>query len=874
VAITNNIAYVSGVAPVNVATVWINGAAYPVKWTTLTNWVVAVPLQTGANQLDVSGLDHNNQPIAGDTSSVTVNYNTAAISPVGQLVINEIMSAPLIDGAQFVELYNNSTNTAFDLSGWQLQGLSYTFPTGAFIQPTNYLVLAANRASFAAEYGATNPVFDTFSGTLSSSGETLALIQPGTTNTIVSQVQYQHSLPWPTNANGTGSSLQLIDPHQDNWRAGNWNTVPTTTNQPVPQWTYVTVPGTASSSTLYIYMQSAGDVYIDDLKLIAGNVPEAGANVLSDGDFESGFPSAWTVSANLSGSALSTQIKHSGNASLHVVSTSAGTTQGSSIWQTVSPGLTDGAAYTLSFWYLQSTNGGPLIVRLSNSGVLATVNPVPTAKLTATPGQANTVAATLPAFPPLWLNEVAPDNLTGLTNSAGQRTPWLELYNPSTNFLSLSNLYLANNYTNLLQWPFPTNAVIAPGQFKVIFADGLTNLSTTNELHTAFTLTPDSGPLALTRLDTDGQTEVLDFLDYNGLTEDRSYGSFPDGQSFLRQVFYYPSPGATNNGSGVQPPSAVLYNSAGSVYTQNFDALPNPGSTSVNADNAVTVNDITYSLANPYDFVFPTVASGKTGGLGIPALAGWYGAGVSAAQFGATDGDQTTGGDISFGLPNSSQRALGLLATSSTKGTSFGVRFLNGTGTTLTRMNLQFTGEVWRQSNVPKTLPFSYYVDLTGTNTFTPAAVTAAIPSLNVNIPTVAADSGGVAVDGSLPLNQTNLSVINQVITNWPPGAALWLVWQMPDTTGKAQGLGIDNLSFSASVPLQASMTIQTAGTNLIVTWPGSAAQTYQLEYKDNLTDPDWIPLDDAIAGFNGTMMLTNGFGTNAQRYFHLILVK
>ena len=31
--------------------------------------------------------------------------------------------------------------------------------------------------------------------------------------------------PWPTNANGTGASLQLIDPLQDNWRAGNWTAI-------------------------------------------------------------------------------------------------------------------------------------------------------------------------------------------------------------------------------------------------------------------------------------------------------------------------------------------------------------------------------------------------------------------------------------------------------------------------------------------------------------------------------------------------------------------------------------------------------------------------------------------------------------------------
>jgi hypothetical protein len=237
-----------------------------------------------------------------------------------------------------------------------------------------------------------------------------------------------------------------------------------------------------------------------------------------------------------------------------------------------------------------------------------------------------------------------------------------------------------------------------------------------------------------------------------------------------------------------------------------------------------------------------------------------------------TDGDQTTGGQISFGLPSSSNRALGLLATSSTKGTAFGARFLNGTGITLTRMNLQFTAEVWRQSNVPKTLQFYYFVDPTGTNTFT-TNTTAVIPALNVSLPTVAADTGGVAVDGTSPLNQTNLSVWNQAITNWPPGAALWLVWQMTDSTGKAQGLGIDNLSFSASVPLPVPLNIQPSGTNLWLTWPGVAGQSYQLEYKNNLTDPAWTPLGSPVMATGATLTLTNSFGAASQSYFRLRLV-
>jgi len=870
VTTSNNVAYLTGTAPVNVASVWINGVAYPLTWTTLTTWVSTLPLVNGTNSLSVVGVDRNGRPITGDSNSVSVIYNGTNASPAGQLVINEIMYDPAAANAQFVELYNSSTNTAFDLSGWQLQGLAYTFPNGSLLAPTNFLVLAANGVAFAGAYGATNPVFDTFSGTLPASG-TLAL---NTSNHVtVAELKYENQLPWPTNANGTGASLQLIDPHQDNWRVGNWAAVLPNTAV-TPQWTYVTATGTASSSLFYIYLQSAGDVYVDDVKLVAGSVPETGVNTLADGDFESGFPGSWTVSPNLAGSVFSTVIKHSGNASLHLISTAAGSTQSSAIWQTISPTLTANATYTLSFWYLQSTNGGPLTLRLSGSGTVATVNPAPPATYlaSATPSAPNSVAASVTPFPSLWINEVQADNLNGITNSAGQHTGWLELYNPGTNVLSLKGLYLANNYTNLLQWAFPSNAVINAGQFKVIFADALTNLSTTNELHANFILPSGTGSLALTRLGAIGQAQVLDYVDYENISPNDSYGSFSDGQSFNRQEFFQATPGAPNNGTATPQHSFIDYTVPGSVYTQNFDSLPNPGAASVNANNPVTINGVIYSLADPYDFAFPVIASGGSGGLGISVLAGWYGSGVSASQFGATDGDQTTGGQISFGLPGNSNRALGLLATSSTKGTAFGFRLINGTPITLTRMNLQFTGEVWRQSNLPKTLQFYYFIDPTGTAPF-PASATAFIPVLNVNLPTVTTDSGGVAVDGTLPLNQTNLSVLNQTITNWPPGTALWLVWQMTDSTGKAQGLGIDNLSFSASVPLPVPVNVQMDGPNLLLNWPAVTGQSYQLEYKNNLADPAWTPLGSPVTGTGGALTLTNNSGDSLQRFFRLRLV-
>ncbi len=879
VAVSNNVAYVSGQAPVNVDTVWINGVAYPITWTSLAGWTVAVPLTNGANQLIITGVDRSGQPIAGAGGQVSVNYNTALPSPVGQIAINEIMWNPAVSNAQYVELVNNSATTTFDMSGWQLEGLGYTFRAGATIAPNGFLVLAANAQAFAGAYGATNFVFDTFSGNLAP-GQWLRLEQPaGGSNQVVTQVKYDSVLPWPSNASTPGVSLQLIDPRQDNWRAGNWSTGRPAAVTQAPQWVQATATGTASSSTLYIYLQSAGDVYIDDISLVAGTVAGQGANLVADGGFESALSGSWNVSPNLSGSTISTNFSHSGNASLHLVSTAAGTTEGSSIYQFLSPTLTPNATYTISYWYYQSTNGGPLTVRLSGSGIVDTANPAPTglpATALATPYAANSDAAALPPFAPLWINEVEPVNLTGITNSAGQHAPWVELYNPGTNTVALTNLYLTDAYTNLAAWPIPSGASIGAGKFLVIFADGLTNLSTANELHANFTLAASNGSVALSRMFS-GQMQVLDYIDYTNLQPNWSYGSLPDGQSFVRAPFYSPTPGASNSDSGTPPASFIAYDSPGAIYMQNFDSLPDPGAASVNSANPVTIDGVTYSLPNPFDFAFPSSPNGNDGGLGINALSGWYGLANPAAsvgtRFGATDGDQTTGGQISFGLPSSSNRALGLLATSTTGYTAFGAKFINNTGSTLHYLNVQLTGEVWRQSNIPKTLECYYYIDPTATAAMSTAA-TEFLPALNVSIPTVAGDSGGVAVDGTAAANQQSISATDLAIAPWTNGAALWLVWEMADATGKAQGLAIDNFSFTATIDGTATNTpvlgIRSASANsLVISWP-APSPGFQLFTATNLAPPvAWVPVTATPAQTNGTFYLTIA-PTNADQFFRL----
>jgi hypothetical protein len=244
-------------------------------------------------------------------------------------------------------------------------------------------------------------------------------------------------------------------------------------------------------------------------------------------------------------------------------------------------------------------------------------------------------------------------------------------------------------------------------------------------------------------------------------------------------------------------------------------------------------------------------------------------------RFGASDGDQTTGGQISFGPENSSNRALGLLATSTTGYTAFGLRLINGTGRTLNYINLQFTGEVWRQSNLAKTLEVYYLIDSTGTNTFSTNA-TAFLPGLNVSFPTVAADAGGTAVDGTATIDQSVLAVVNQPILDWPPDEALWLVWEMASATGKSQGLAIDNLTFSATAQATlsaVSMTAQASGTNVVLTWSGLIGQQYQVQYKTNLTDAAWLPLNSPAPGTGASLSLTNNLGAAPQRFFRLVIL-
>jgi regulation of enolase protein 1 (concanavalin A-like superfamily) len=160
--VSNNFAQVGGVAPVNAQTIWINGVAYPLTWTTVTNWTATVPLGAGTNLLNFVGVDSHGNPIAGETASLVVTNSGTGTgpAPVATIAINEWMAGntqtlqdPLDSNKydDWFELYNYG-NAAVDLTGYYLTNVLTTnlvaasqIPNGYIIQPHAFLVVWADK---------------------------------------------------------------------------------------------------------------------------------------------------------------------------------------------------------------------------------------------------------------------------------------------------------------------------------------------------------------------------------------------------------------------------------------------------------------------------------------------------------------------------------------------------------------------------------------------------------------------------------------------------------------------------------------------------------------------------------------------------------
>ncbi len=122
------------------------------------------------------------------------------------VVISEIMFHPDSGdaGDEFVELLNTGA-APVDLTGWRFSdGVDFTF-AGGTLNAGEYLVVAANLATFQAAYPAVTNVVGGWSGRLSNSGETVTLVNAF--DAVVDTVSYADEGDWAFREFGRGRDL-------------------------------------------------------------------------------------------------------------------------------------------------------------------------------------------------------------------------------------------------------------------------------------------------------------------------------------------------------------------------------------------------------------------------------------------------------------------------------------------------------------------------------------------------------------------------------------------------------------------------------------------------------------------------------------------
>ncbi|MFV2066611.1 MAG: lamin tail domain-containing protein, partial [Pirellulales bacterium] len=110
---------------------------------------------------------------------------------------------------EFIELQNIGSGP-IQLEGYAFtNGVDLTLPN-AVLEAGQYGVVVSDRRAFEARYGTEKNVLGQYSGKLKNSGERVALAD-AEGNTLF-DFEYGDDDPWPVRADGSGATLELIDP--------------------------------------------------------------------------------------------------------------------------------------------------------------------------------------------------------------------------------------------------------------------------------------------------------------------------------------------------------------------------------------------------------------------------------------------------------------------------------------------------------------------------------------------------------------------------------------------------------------------------------------------------------------------------------------
>lgn len=168
----------------------------------------------------------------------------------------------------------------------------------------------------------------------------------------------------------------------------------------------------------------------------------------------------------------------------------------------------------------------------------------------------------------LVINELMADNETIITDQDDEFDDWLELYNNSSETVSLDGLYLSDDPTDLLQWEFPDGLTLDPDSYLIVWCD--------KDLD-------QDGLHADIKFSSGGESAILSYAD-GTIIEDITFGEQTTDMGYAR----------VPNGTGdfvIQSPTFNDNNETLSVNVVAFNDYltyyPNPTNNLLNIENTM-----------------------------------------------------------------------------------------------------------------------------------------------------------------------------------------------------------------------------------------------------------------------------------------------
>ncbi|MCP4846521.1 MAG: hypothetical protein GY899_01060 [Verrucomicrobiaceae bacterium] len=138
-------------------------------------------------------------PYADGAADSVVVFNEVQYNPPGQ-----------VEEGEWLEFFNQM-GIKVDLSGWKIDGIGYTFPSGTILDPGSYLVVAKSPSP---------GQFGPFSGSIDNGGEHLILFNQS--GRLMDEINFSDGGLWPAVADGSGASLAKNLPYTASGAPGNW----------------------------------------------------------------------------------------------------------------------------------------------------------------------------------------------------------------------------------------------------------------------------------------------------------------------------------------------------------------------------------------------------------------------------------------------------------------------------------------------------------------------------------------------------------------------------------------------------------------------------------------------------------------------------